>query len=107
MTVCGWHGVLTLLVYCRVLDICDIRDGVLRLHDLQNLAHLWKEKPAGLPQHLLPCGIRIGHGHQGLRYRSETDLCRKQPIHPRLDLRLYDHHGCLHSDANELLQQGA
>lgn len=97
----------SMLTASRLLDICHNSDSLLRLHDLQNCSRIRQAKPPDLPEHLLPRRISLGHGHQGLRHRPQTDLCGQQPIHPRLNLRVYDYHGGLHLDTDELLQQGS
>lgn len=96
----------SMLTASRFLDICHHSDSLLCLHDLQNCSHIRQAKPPDLPQHLLPGRISVGHGHQGLRHRPQTDLCGQQPIHSRLNLRVYDNHDGLHLDTDELLQQG-
>lgn len=95
-----------MLTAYRLLDICHNGDSLLRLHDLQNCSRIWQAKPLDLPQHLLPGRIGVGYGHQGLRYRPQTYLCGQQPIHSCLNLCFHDHHGGLHLDTDELLQQG-
>lgn len=87
----------------RFLDLRRFSDGFLRLHDLQDISHLRQEEPPRLPQHMLSRGVRLGHGHQGVWHRAEAHLQRQQPVQPRLDLRLHDHHGRMHLDTNELL----
>ena len=87
------------VVLCRS---CDLLDS----DDLPGCASLWQEEPARLHLDLLHCWIGFCYVSQGLRNRSEIDHWRQQPICPRVHLRLCHCDRILHSDADELLQQG-
>lgn len=79
---------------------------VRQCHDLQDCAHPRQEEPADLPLDLLDCRIRLCHVRQGLRHCGQAHFCRPQPVHSRLYIRFHDLDDRLHSDPDELLQQG-
>lgn len=87
-----------LLPDCRRLHRC---------HDLQGCAKIRAQEPAGVYLHLLYRRIHFGDVGEGIRHCIEVDFCGQKSIFAPIDIRLHDCHCSLHSDTDELLQQGS
>lgn len=86
-----------------LLGCCWIYCG----HDLQSRSPLWPKEPAGLHLHLLHGRIDFGDVCEGIWHCIEVDFCWQKSIFAPIYLRLHDRNCCLHSHADELLQQGS
>lgn len=90
--------VLTFLRHC--CHIC-------RRHDIPGCACIRKKEPPGFPVDLLNRWIRVRHVSQGDWDCGEINSSWQQPVHAPFDIRLHYIDSSLHSDADELLQQGS
>lgn len=77
------------------------------LHDIQNCAEVWEEKPSDLPIDLLYRWRSLCHVCQGVWNCCEVDPGWQQPVHTSIDLCLHYLVLRLHHDADELFQQGS
>lgn len=91
----------------RLLAVRCRRRRLRSLHDLQSRTLLWQEECPHLPVDLFDCWLHLCHVRQGFRYRTEAYLRRQEPVHEPVNIRLHDLDCRLHSDADELLQQGS
>lgn len=74
--------------------------------DLSSRSGVRKKESSNLHLDLLDCRLHLRDVCQGLRYRSETDNRRQQPIRPRIHIRFRHCYRFLHSHPDELHQQG-
>jgi len=86
-----------------------LRSGLnlLQRYDLQGRSQAWKEKSAHIYIDLFDGWICFSDVGQGFWYRPEVDTQRQQSTYTSIDLRLRHRYHLLHTDANELFQQGS
>ena len=75
---------------------------LLRRHDLQDCAQLWKEKSAHIYLDMLHRRFCFCHVRQSIWHCFKADSERPQSIHPSFHLRFCHRNHCLHLDADEL-----
>lgn len=91
----------------RIYAILSSCNRLLNRHDLQSCTNVWQEKPSDIHLDLLDCGIDLSHVGQSLWNRAEADYGWQQSIHTPFDVGLCDRHSGVHSNSDELLQQGS
>lgn len=76
-------------------------------HDIPGCTSTWEEEPPHLHLDLLNRWIRVRHVYQGYRHCGQVDFRGQQPVYPSLDIRVHHLDRSLHSDSDELFQQGS